>query len=108
MKIKLWHSIDKEIIWDAQNMVDGKWNIGKLMQNKHIETCFSVGMTDKNGVDIYTDDIVMYDNNLYRLSRFRNGAVTLYNDRQSLLLHNTDKNKIEVLGSYWELNVKKG
>ena len=38
-------------------MVDGKWNIGKLMQNKHIETCFSVGMTDKNGVDIYTDDI---------------------------------------------------
>lgn len=74
----MWDKINEEMIYGIEYMNDPKWSLGKLMRNKHVEVCHTINLKDDNGVDIYTNDIIMGDEDtFYLVSDMVDGVVYL-------------------------------
>src|SRR5699024_10876409 len=59
--------INEEMMYGIECMNDPKWSLGKLMRNKHVEVCHTINLKDDNGIDIYTNDIIMRDEDTFYL-----------------------------------------
>ena len=74
----MWDKINEEMIYGIEYMNDPRWSLGKLMRNKHVEVCHTINLKDDNGVDIYTNDIIMGDEDtFYFVSDMIDGVVYL-------------------------------
>ena len=74
----MWDKINEEMIYGIEYMNDPKWSLGKLMRNKHVEVCHTINLKDDNDVDIYTNDIIMGDEDtFYFVSEMIDGVVYL-------------------------------
>ena len=74
----MWDKINEEMIYGIEYMNDPKWSLGKLMRNKHVEVCHTINLKDDNDVDIYTNDIIMGDEDtFYFVSDMIDGVVYL-------------------------------
>lgn len=77
LKYKVWHKVEKEMYWEAENFLYGKWNLARLMQNEHVVVLYSIDKKDNNGMETYIFDIVQCGYMYYYVSDMRNGSVDL-------------------------------
>lgn len=103
LQYKVWHKIDKEMYWGAENFVEGKWNLAKLMNNKHVVVLYSIDKKDLNNVETYVFDIVQYNNMYYYVSDMINGAVDLIglNVDETIPIRDVE---YTIIGNLYELN----
>ena len=103
LQYKVWHKIDKEMYWGAEKYTEGKWNLAKLMNNKHVVVLYSIDKKDLNNVETYVFDIVQYNNMYYYVSDMINGAVDLIglNVDETIPIRDLE---YTIIGNLYELN----
>lgn len=106
MKIKVWDNANKIMYFNAEKIIDDKWDFGRLHNNKHCTTCVSVGKLDKNGVDIYTYDAIMIGDLAFYVTDIEDGNIKIKGVNANITesLSNFDSGDISVIGSILELN----
>lgn len=77
LKYKVWHRVEKQMYWGAENFTDSEWNLARLMKNKHTEVLYTIGKKDLNGIETYIFDIVQCGNYYYYVSDINEGSVDL-------------------------------
>lgn len=105
MKFKIYDHANKIMYMNAENIDDPKWNFARLHHNMHCTTCISLGKCDKEGIDIYTHDLLEIGDLAFYVSEIEDGQVKLIGVNSNIeeKLENFDEENIKVIGSILEL-----
>ena len=105
IKYRAWDSYQKKMYeWDEICEMDkkGSLTLSNLLNNriKHIKPMQFIGLTDKNGKEIYEGDKIRDYVGIEYIIKFIGGAFTLSDENNNWVIHSPDK--LEVIGHIHE------
>lgn len=104
MRFKVYDKYNKIMYMDADKIQDSKWNLGKMHNNKHFETCISVDYPANCATTLFTNDLIRIKSVFYYI-KLEEGCVKIVGVHEPIeeLLIDHDPSEIELYGSILEV-----